>query len=58
VAGVHRERASAALDRSPSERLLAWVYTGPPGRLWSPLADVVVLWTRWMWGRARARVTR
>jgi len=44
--------------RAPAERALAWIYTGPPGRLWSPLADVVILWSRWMAGRVRARVTR
>ena len=34
------------LDRSAAERLHAWLVTGPPGHFWSPLADIVVLFTR------------
>ena len=33
--------------RSRAERLLAWVFTGPIGHLWSLLADAVVLWVRY-----------
>jgi hypothetical protein len=35
------------------KRLAAWAVTGPPGHLWSTTADVVVLWTRYLWSRAR-----
>jgi hypothetical protein len=42
-----------AISRSPAERLLAWIVTGPAGHLWSVVADVVVLWARY--ARARAR---
>jgi hypothetical protein len=28
------------LRRGPGERLAAWVVTGPPGHLWSVVADV------------------
>jgi len=45
-----------SVERTPAERALAWVYTGPFGRLWSPLADVVVLWTRWVAGEVRRRL--
>jgi hypothetical protein len=40
------------LRRSPAERLVAWVLTGPLGHLWSVVADVAVLLVR----HARARV--
>ena len=33
--------------RRPAERLLAWIVTGPPGHLWSAVADVAVLWVRY-----------
>jgi hypothetical protein len=52
---VARQPRTPALDRSPAERALAWVYTGPPGRLWSPLADIAVLWWRWLAGALRRR---
>jgi hypothetical protein len=32
--------ASPPLRRSPGERLLAWIVTGPVGHLWSVVADV------------------
>ena len=38
----------------PPERLLAWIVTGPPGHLWSAVADIAVLWARWAAGRLRA----
>ncbi len=44
------------LDRPFSERFLAWLYTGPAGRLYGPLADIATLWTKWMAGRVRARL--
>jgi hypothetical protein len=36
----------AAIDRRTTERLHAWLVTGPAGHLWSTLADVVVLLAR------------
>ena len=33
--------------------LLAWLYTGPLGHLYGTTADIVVLWTKWAWSRAR-----
>jgi hypothetical protein len=38
----------------PTDRLAAWLVTGPPGHLWSAAADIVVLCARYGW----ARVTR
>ena len=35
------------IRRRPSERLVAWLVTGPPGHLWSVVADVAVLWLRY-----------
>jgi hypothetical protein len=43
------------LDRPIGERALAWIYTGPVGHLWSPLADIVTLWTKWLVARVRSR---
>jgi hypothetical protein len=34
------------IRRSAPERLLAWALTGPPGHLWSALADIALLWLR------------
>jgi hypothetical protein len=39
----------------PRDRLAAWLVTGPLGHLWSAVADIVVLWTRYLWARARGR---
>jgi hypothetical protein len=39
---------------APHRRLLAWIYTGPLGHLWSTAADVALLWARWGRGRLRA----
>jgi hypothetical protein len=39
--------------RRPGERLQAWVLTGPLGHLWSALADMVVIWARYLAHRAR-----
>jgi hypothetical protein len=39
-----------------SDAFQAWVVTGPLGHLWSALADVVVLWVRYLAHRARGRV--
>jgi hypothetical protein len=41
--------------RAPAERLLAWVVTGPLGHLWSAVADITLLWVRWLLLRARGR---
>jgi hypothetical protein len=38
------------------ERALAWLYTGPLGHLYGVLADVSVLWWRYVRSRIRARV--
>jgi hypothetical protein len=37
-------------------RLIAWIYTGPLGHLWSTAADVVTLWVKWVLSLARARI--
>jgi hypothetical protein len=50
--------ANAALERPASERALAWLYTGPLGRLYGTLADVAELWVKWMLMRARTRLSR
>jgi hypothetical protein len=44
----------APLDRPLGERALAWLYTGPLGHLWGAVADISVLWARWIAGRAKA----
>jgi hypothetical protein len=41
---------------SPTDRLAAWLVTGPVGHFWSAVADIAVLWTRYLWARARERV--
>jgi hypothetical protein len=43
------------LRRSRSEKLSAWVVTGPLGHLYGTLADIAVLWTRWALARVRGR---
>ncbi|HLM08322.1 MAG TPA: hypothetical protein VK307_01335 [Thermoleophilaceae bacterium] len=40
--------------RTPSERLHAWLVTGPLGHLWSAAADISVLLFRY----SRARLAR
>jgi hypothetical protein len=47
----------AAIRRQPPERLLAWLFTGPAGHLWSVAADVVTLWPPIV-ARTLARVIR
>ena len=42
--------------RPPAERALAWLYTGPLGRLWGTLADIAELWVRWGVHTARSRI--
>jgi hypothetical protein len=50
--------APAPLHRPLAERAAAWVYTGPVGHLWSAVADISVLWVRWIAHEARRRATR
>jgi hypothetical protein len=45
----------APLDRSPQERALAWLYTGPLGQLWGVGADIVEIWVRWQLAKRRQR---
>jgi hypothetical protein len=40
---------------APHRRLLAWIYTGPLGHLWSTSIDVVVLWARLGGAKLRGR---
>jgi hypothetical protein len=42
-----------SLRRSPIERFVAWVLTGPLGHFWSAVADVVMVLARYWWARAR-----
>jgi hypothetical protein len=37
------------------ERFAAWLYTGPLGHLYGLLADVAVLWARYLRSRIRDR---
>jgi hypothetical protein len=38
--------------------VLAWLYTGPLGRLYGTLADIAEMWVKWMLLRARTRLSR
>jgi hypothetical protein len=40
------------------DRVPAWIVTGPLGHLWSALADMTILWARWLAHRARRRLSR
>jgi hypothetical protein len=40
------------------ERAQAWIVTGPLGHLWSALADMTLIWARWLALRARRRLSR
>jgi hypothetical protein len=42
-----------SLRRDPAERIQAWLITGPPGHLWSVLADIAVLLARYGLSRIR-----
>jgi hypothetical protein len=44
------------LRRPAAEKLQAWIVTGPLGHLWSALADVTIICTRYVLNRARGRV--
>jgi hypothetical protein len=37
----------------PSDRFLAWIYTGPLGHLYGGLADVTQLWLAYLGQRIR-----
>jgi hypothetical protein len=39
--------------RPAAEKLHAWIVTGPAGHLWSALADMVLIWARYLAHRAR-----
>jgi hypothetical protein len=41
------------LRRAPGERLLAWLFVGPLGHLWSTAADITVAWVRYAAARLR-----
>jgi hypothetical protein len=43
----------ARVRRAGTERLQAWIVTGPLGHLWSALADMAVIWVRYLARRAR-----
>jgi hypothetical protein len=47
------EFRASSLRRSPGERLLAWIVTGPLGHLWSAVADVTLLLGRYLASRLR-----
>jgi hypothetical protein len=40
------------------ERFVAWLVTGPLGHMWSALADMAIIWARYLAHRARRRVSR
>ena len=46
---------SPALHRSPAERLVAWLVTGPLGHLYSVVADLTVFGSRLVVRRLRGR---
>jgi hypothetical protein len=39
--------------RPAAEKLRAWIVTGPIGHLWSALADMALIWARYLARRAR-----
>jgi hypothetical protein len=41
--------------RPLSEKLQAWIVTGPLGHLWSAGADITLIWARYLANRARGR---
>jgi hypothetical protein len=42
--------------RPAAEQLQAWIVTGPIGHLWSAMADIALIWARYLMNRARGRV--
>ena len=55
---IAEERTLPPVHRSPFERLAAWLLTGPLGHLWSVLADLAVLWARYLVARLRRSAVR
>jgi hypothetical protein len=45
--------ASAGLCPARSQVFRAWLVTGPLGHLWSALADMTLIWARYLAHRAR-----
>jgi hypothetical protein len=43
----------APVRRPAAEKLHAWIVTGPIGHLWSALADMALIWARYLAHRAR-----
>jgi hypothetical protein len=43
----------ARVRRPLAEKFQAWIVTGPLGHLWSALADMAVIWARYLAQRAR-----
>jgi hypothetical protein len=50
-----RDRRWASAGRCParSHGFRAWIVTGPLGHLWSALADMTLIWARYLAHRAR-----
>lgn len=44
---------ASGVRRQPGEKLQAWIVTGPLGHLWSALADMALIWIRYLAHRAR-----
>jgi hypothetical protein len=42
--------------RPVTEQLQAWIVTGPVGHLWSAMADITLIWTRYLASRVRGRI--
>jgi hypothetical protein len=42
-----------SVRRPVTEKLQAWIVTGPLGHLWSALADMTLIWVRYLVHRAR-----
>lgn len=38
------------------DRAVGWVVTGPPGHLWSALADMAIIWARYLTHKLRGRL--
>ena len=56
LASRHRRpslRSLPLVRRSAAEKLQAWIVTGPLGHLWSALADMTLIWARYLAHRAR-----
>jgi hypothetical protein len=47
-----------SVRRPIAEKVQAWIVTGPLGHLWSALADMTLIWSRWLGHRARRRLSR